>query len=56
MNEIAGACHGCGSWHYEGKAVDLQTSSRNQDYMDTCRRYGGSPLDEGHHIHCTIKT
>ncbi|XP_052065897.1 fibroin heavy chain-like [Mytilus californianus] len=55
VNEFAGACHHCGSWHYEGKAVDLQTSSRNQDYMDTCRRFGGTPLDEHSHIHCTIK-
>ncbi|CAC5416954.1 unnamed protein product [Mytilus coruscus] len=55
VNEFAGACHHCGSWHYEGKAVDLQTSSRNQDYMDTCRRFGGAPLDEHSHIHCTIK-
>ncbi|KAL3885718.1 hypothetical protein ACJMK2_025763 [Sinanodonta woodiana] len=54
VNEIAGACHHCGSDHYSGRAVDLHNDARSSEYMSKCRAIGGTPLDEGNHIHCSV--
>ncbi|XP_060084568.1 uncharacterized protein LOC132563834 [Ylistrum balloti] len=54
VNEIAGACHHCHSSHYLGTAVDIQTSSRNNEIMAKCRSMGGFALDETSHIHCNF--
>ncbi|XP_052065552.1 uncharacterized protein LOC127705246 [Mytilus californianus] len=59
VNEIAGACHSkITSWHYKGRAVDISkrgvSRMRQQNYMDSCRRYGGQSFDEKYHIHCQI--
>ena len=58
VNEVAGACHHCGSAHYKGTAVDLDNSgksaARQSEFMSLCRSMGGYALDEGNHIHCNF--
>ncbi|XP_059173237.1 uncharacterized protein LOC131953855 [Physella acuta] len=36
VNELAGACHSCGSRHYNGQAVDLHNDARSSEYLSTC--------------------
>lgn len=52
INELAGACHSCGSKHYTGNAVDLRKEGRATEYITTCRQMGGVGIDEGTHVHC----
>ncbi|KAL3885720.1 hypothetical protein ACJMK2_025765 [Sinanodonta woodiana] len=54
VNEIAGACHHCTSDHYSGRAVDLHNDARSSEYISKCKAVGGTPLDEGNHIHCSV--
>ncbi|CAL1546607.1 unnamed protein product [Lymnaea stagnalis] len=52
VNELAGACHSCGSRHYQGMAVDLHNDARSAEYLATCTSMGGWGQNEGNHIHC----
>lgn len=52
VNELAGACHTCGSKHYLGRAVDLHNDSRSAEMLKLCFAMGGWGQDEGNHIHC----
>ena len=52
VNEIAGACHSCHSYHYRGTAVDIDPGSRKQELINKCSSMGGWPNDEINHIHC----
>ncbi|XP_059173190.1 uncharacterized protein LOC131953833 [Physella acuta] len=52
VNELAGACHTCGSRHYNGQAVDLHNDGRSAEYLSTCTSMGGWGQNEGNHIHC----
>ncbi|KAK3102387.1 hypothetical protein FSP39_011009 [Pinctada imbricata] len=55
INEVAGACHSCHSYHYRGRAVDIDPGSRRSDFITMCRNHGGWALDEGNHIHCEFR-
>ncbi|XP_055867488.1 uncharacterized protein LOC106073623 [Biomphalaria glabrata] len=52
VNELAGACHTCGSRHYNGQAVDLHNDARSTEYLQTCTAMHGWGQNEGDHIHC----
>jgi len=53
VNEVAGACHSCRSVHYLGRAVDMDFSPGDAEYMvNICTDMGGWGLDEKSHVHC----
>lgn len=52
INELAGACHICGSRHYAGLAVDLVDGPRNVEFKLTCNIMGGLAIEEPGQIHC----
>ncbi|KAK7089988.1 lysozyme 1-like [Littorina saxatilis] len=53
INELAGGCHSCKSFHYAGFAVDLnRRDGRTPEYTTKCRQMGGKAINEGTHLHC----
>ncbi|ESO90852.1 hypothetical protein LOTGIDRAFT_233609 [Lottia gigantea] len=52
ITSIAGACHGCNSKHYLGRAVDVRRNGPYPSYVTKCNQLGGRGIDERTHIHC----